>query len=368
MNHSTMFLNSPMMWVGAVTFRSNRIDIYESLLAKLDGAGRSAVQSIPEIFGEWATREKRRGETLGFVYDYVQRKTSTGSSVADALRPFVDSDEYLILAGGETRGDLVTALRSLTNNIQARQAMRDAVMASMLMPALGLMSIVLLSIAFGLSLWPEFVRAIPINYWPTWSRPCIEVQLWMGRHWPWFGIILIAIWGYFVSVSRWTGRVRNLVDHLPPWSINKGRLAANTLAVLAALVNSGMSVREAFVMVRDRADPYLRWHMAWIIRRYDSNGKDGIAALRTSLFSRRIMDRVEDAAAGRSFDETLRDVGIRSMSLVVRSLKAQAQASSGVVFMLVGVVFVYVTIVMVFGIQDATDAYSKAMGGGGPLP
>ena len=117
-------------------------------------------------------------------------------------------------------------------------------------------------------------------------------------------------------------------------------------------------------MIRDRASPYMRWHLNRIIRRYDSPGTEGVAALRTGLFSRRMMDRVEDAASGRSFDETLKDVGTRSLKLVVRTLKAQAVASSALMFIVVGVLFIYVTAVVVLGIQDATDAFTKTLSGG----
>jgi type II secretory pathway component PulF len=363
-NHLTVFRNSPAMWLGAITFRNNRLDIYEQLLAKLDGAGRAAVQSVPEIFGEWAAREKKRGDLLGYVYDYVRRKTSKGDSLAESLRPFIDNDEYLILAGGEVRGDLVNTIRSLLANVEARQNMFDAVVAAMWMPVLGLMSIVGLSIGFGLFLWPEFIRAVPDQYWPGWTKPCITVQLWMGKHWLWMSISLLLFVAYAVTLDRWTGRSREIIDRLPPWSIHKGRLAANVLGAMAALVGAGLSVREAFVMIRDRATPYMRWHLSRIIRRYDSPGTEGIAALRTGLFSRRMMDRVEDAASGRSFDETLKDVGTRSLKLVVRSLKAQAVASSAVIFLIVGVLFIYVTAVVVLGIQDATDAFTKSMNGG----
>lgn len=364
MNHLTVIRNSPAMWIGAMTFRSNRLDIYEQLLAKLDGVGRAAVQSVPEIFGEWALREKKRGDLLAIVYDFIRRKTSNGISLAESLRPFIDNDEYLILAGGEVRGDLVNSIRALLANVEARQNMFEAVVAAMWMPVLGLLSLVALSVGFGMFLWPEFTRAIPDQYWPAWTKPCINVQLWMGKNWMWMSIIFVLFWLYMATLDRWTGRSREFFDRLPPWSIHKGRLAANVLGAMAALVGAGLSVREAFVMIRDRASPYMRWHLNRIIRRYDSPGTEGVAALRTGLFSRRMMDRVEDAASGRSFDETLKDVGTRSLKLVVRTLKAQAVASSAVMFISVGVLFIYVTAVVVLGIQDATDLFTKSLSGG----
>jgi len=367
-NHLTIISNSPLMWLGAMTFRSNRLSIYEQLLAKLDPTGRPAVQSIPEIFGDWALRELKRGDTLGYVYEHVRKKTEKGVSIAEALRPFLDNDEYLILAGGATRGDLREAITKLLTNSEARQEMSDATLAAMWTPATGFISILVMSVLLGIFLWPDYVRTIPTRYWPEWSRPCLNVQLWLGKNWPIsFSVVGLAVL-YAITLDRWTGRSREWFDKWPPWSIYKGRLAANVLSTVAALVGSGLSVREAFVMVRDRASPYLRWQMNRIIRRYDSPGVEGIAALRTGLFSQRMMDRVEDAASGRSFDETLRDVGERSLKLIVRTLKAQAGMASLVLLVIVGVLLTYITVVMVFGIQDATDAYTRALSGGNLNP
>lgn len=365
MNHLAMITNNPALWLGALSFRGGRLDIYEQLMAKLDGSGRAAVQTVPEIFAEWAKREKKRNEAIYYVYDHVRRRTARGDSLAESLRPFVDVEEYLIMAGGEVKGDLVTAIKSLIANVEARQSMSDALVAAMWLPVLGLLSLIALSAGFGVALWPEFTRGIPVQYWPGWTKPCIEVQLWIGQHWPWMFLLGLVVVAYEASLDRWTGRTREWVDHLPPWSINKGRLAANTLGAMAALVSSGLSVRQAFVMIRDRATPYMRWQLNRVIRRYDTPGIEGIAALRTGFFSQRMMDRIEDAASGRSFDETLRDVGTRSMKLVVRSLKAQAIVSSGILFVVVGILFVYVTLVVVIGIQEATDLFTKSLSGGG---
>jgi len=363
MNHLMLIRTSPLLWLGALTFRANRQDIYEALLAKLDPAGRASVQSVPEILREWANREAARGDTLMHVYQVALRQPN---SLAEGLRPFLDNDEYLILSGAEVRGDLLYGVRSLINNVGAQQQMREAVATAAFMPALGLLSLLIMSIGFGIWLWPEFLRSIPEQYWPAWAMLCVRAQVFLGKNW-FLGLLLVGLVVlYVVSVDKWTGRTRAIFDHGPPWSIYKGRIAANTLTIMAALVGSGMSLREAFVMIRDRASPYLAWHMNRIIRGYDTTGGNGLEALRSGLFSERMMDRVEDATAGRSFDETLREVGGRSLATVVRTLRSQANAAAAVVMVILGLLFMYITVVTVFGVQDATDAYVNAVSRGGP--
>ncbi len=120
MNHFTMMVNSPQLWLGAITFRGRRLDIYEALVAKLDSHGRASVRTVPQIFEEWATRERGRGETLAYVYEYVARRHM---GLAEGLRPFVDNDEYLILKGAEHRGKLAEGVQSLIDNMKAKAEM-----------------------------------------------------------------------------------------------------------------------------------------------------------------------------------------------------------------------------------------------------
>lgn len=361
MNHFTVLRNSPAIWLGGVTFRANRFEIYEQLLAKLDPAGRSAVQSLSEVFHEWAVREKKRNDSLQYVYAYMRRQTEKGRSLAEALRPFIDNEEYLILSGGEVKGDIRESISKLLANAEARHQMSDAVVAAMFASAGSWLSIFVMSIVLGIYLWPEFVRTVPMRFWGDWTKPCLIIQLWLGQHWEVSFLLFALIALYMVTLNRWTGPTREWFDRLPPWSLHKGRLGANVLTTVAALVASGKSVRESFVMVRERASPYLAWHVSRIIRRYDSPGIEGIAALRTNLFSQRMMDRVEDAASGRSFDQTLQDVGDRSLKLIVRTLKRQVVAASLILIVTAGLSFVYIAAVTAFGIQDATDAYTRSL-------
>jgi type II secretory pathway component PulF len=361
LNHLQLLLNSPVMYIGALSFRSRRRDVYESLLIMLDRAGRSSVRTVGEVFAEWAERERRRGDTVARVYAHVANNAA--HSLAEGLRPFIDNDEYLILVSGETGGDLLQALRALLENSKAQEEMSRATAGEFFLPVVGLLSLIGLSLMFGQELWPTFATVIPERFWPTYMAPCVYTQIWLRKHWEVL-LVVPALWLLYVQTkSFWVGRLRSAFDHLPPWSVYRGRLAANTLCMLAALISSGMTVREAFVKITEGGDPYLRWHIRWILRRYDAAGENALPALRTSFFSRQMLDRVEDAASGRSFDEALMTVSTRSLTLVVRGLKVQAATAAGIVSVVVGVLFMYVTFCQVFGMQEATDRYVASVQG-----
>lgn len=356
-----MLLTSPLLYAGRLSFRANRLDIYEALRDKLDPAGRATVQSLPEIFAEWHQRERRRSDSIAPVYHYIWQHLSQGADLADALRPFIDDDEYLMVLGGQRRGNLREALIVLAENSKTIEEMRSFTLTAMAIPVISLVSVVLLCVAMGNIMWPDFVNMVPRKFWSGYMVPCIEIQLWAARQWQWFllGVPLIA--AYLLSVDRWHGPSRNWVDRIPPWSIYKGRNAANLLSILAAMLGSGMSVREALAMIASRAAPYMRWHVQRVISRLDAQPDRAMDALRTGLFPKSVIDRIEDASAGRSFDATLREMGQRSMGVVVKIYKRQAIATNAVVIAMGAGILIYVTVVLVFGLQDSIDRYTAAV-------
>lgn len=362
MNHMLAF-RSPLMYAGALTFRANRVDTYEALIDKLENKEAGPVETLPAIFAAWAKRDRERQETRFMVYEYVQRKLANGETLAKALRPFIGDDEYLILTSGELRGDLPQALKLVIRNLQATADMKASVAGAVAQPALGLVSLLLLSVVVGLFMWPDFLRSIPWKFWPGWTHACIVVQMWLGKHWIWLTLLVLLAFWYLWSLRRWTGRGRMMFDRIPPWSIYRGQQASSLLGVLSALIASGRTVRESLVLIQGLSSPYMRWRIHQMIARYDAAGADGMAAVRTGFFSLPIMDRLEDAATNRSFDQTLRHVGDNALRLIVRVVKRQADVANTVFLLFVGALFLYTAGVLILGVQDATDAMVRSVGG-----
>lgn len=358
-------LTNPIMWLASWSFRRQRLDMYETLVEALNEKSSNAKVTLRARFQRWEERDRKRNDLRAHVYAHIERKLGQGgANLGDAIKPFIPPDEHLILATADRSGDLLQAVQLVIRNIVATNTMNSAVRGAMAQPMLGVVSMLLMSIWYGISMWPEFIRAIPRKFWPAWTLPCIDAQVWLANHW-WAlaGLAVVAV-AYYATLDTWTGRVRTWFDRIPPWSIYRGRQASNLLCVLSALVACGMTVREALVLVQGYSTPYMRWHLARIIHRYDASGQDSLASLRTGLFSREILDRIEDAAANRTFDATLRHVGEVALNVIVRLVNLQANAANVSFLLVIGIGFVYLATVSVVGVQDATDAYMKSIGGG----
>ena len=358
----------PSLALGVYTFQSNRLATYESMLGFIEKGGSATTPRVQEIFENWAARDRKRMETRHLVFSAIATRISRGGvSVAQAMRPFISSQEYLILAAGETNDDLPKALQLIIRNIQASSGMLESIFNALAQPAMGLSMVVLLSFFFGAILWPDLLRAIPPKFWPAWTLPCINAQIWFAKNWYTFLSFFVLVAIYYRTRDRWTGKSRDFFDKLPPWSIHKGEQAASFLGVIASLIEAGRTVRESLVDIRDKSDPYMRWQVSRIIARYDTSGKDAMSSLRTGLFNTMILDRIEDASTGRDFGATLAYTGNTALKVVMRIVNTQAQSAGLALTALIGLAFFYIAAVTTFGIQEATDGLLKGMQGVGGI-
>lgn len=358
------FWYQPVLALGVWTFQANRLSTYESLLGFLEDRGASATVRVQETFEAWAKRDKKRMETRHMVFASMASRLARGDcTVAKAMQPFISNEEFLIISSGEINGDLATALQLVVRNIKASENMLDNVAAALAQPAMGLASVVALSLAVGWFLWPDMLRAVPVKYWPEWTLPCVYAQIWLAKHWYALMSVVFVVWLYYWSRNRWTGTSRDWADHLPPWSIYKGRQAASFLGVMAALIESGRTVPEALEDIRSKSDPYMHWQISRVVARLRVVGKDAISSLRTGLFNEMILDRIEDASAGREFGQALQYVGGTALQAVMRVVNKQAQTAGVLLTLVVGALFLYITAVTTFGVQDATDNFMKVLQG-----
>lgn len=358
------FWYNPALALGVMTFQNNRLDTYESLIDILDNRDTSTAR-VQKIFETWAERDKARMETRHLVFSAIASRLARGGlSFAECIKPFVSNEEFLIINSAKANGNLVVALRLLVRNINANASMKDEAFKALQLPATGILMLIALSVGFGRAMWPDFMRILPPKYWPTWSMPAINFQLWLGEHWYAISFAALIVFAYYWTRDRWTGKSRDWADKLPPWSIYKGKQASSFLGVMSALIQAGKTVREGMKDIENLADPYLKWQVARMVARYDIAGDKPMLALRTGLFTPMLVDRVEDSSASRDFARALSHVGDAALELVLRVVNRQAKAAAGLLMFFVGAGFIYFYAVVIIGIQEANESYIRVLGGG----
>lgn len=337
------------------SFLSVRSDIYQQIESNFSESGSRKVSTLRELFEAWAKREASRKNSVSLVYRAIVKRLESGCSFSDALKPFVPREESLVLEAGEASGRLVQALASVRGQQEVDAEIRAAVAAAISQPALSAITIALTAWFCGQSLWPDMLRVVDEQFWPGWALLLIKAEISFSNHWQFLAAIALLAGLYIWSIPRWIGRIRSVIDRIPPWSIYRDRQAAMLLNVLGGLLKSGMELDAALARVAKSSPRWLAWRVSEIKHRLVVAGSNPVSALNTGLFAPSIMDLIEDASRNKSFDEALMYLGSSAMPAIVKKVKLMAVVAGTVMTFFTGSVFVYQIAVQQIATNDATN-------------
>ena len=358
-------MNRLSLWSTKKAFMKVRMAVYENLYAQISDTTSRSKETYAQLFLRWAERDKKRAQGSWRAYAHISRRLAAGESFAKAMRPFVPSEEYMMILAGEEAGKLGDVFKAIAAQGTVIKDIRSAMVGALSEPIAMFIGFLGMSIFFGFSLWPLFNRQINPKYWDNWALPLVNGQLWYADNWWWttaimIGLVCLTFW----SRPHWTGRLRTFADNFPPWSIYRDLMAVQTLIILAALIKAGLTLEMAIERVTPGSALYLRWHLSAMKRRDRAANATIVKTFSTGLFSNYVIDRIADASQGRDLDQVMVFIAETSLASISKSLITKAKLMNMAGVGLVSMFFVYMSAVQVIGIQNATTKYENAVRNG----
>lgn len=345
-------------------FADAREDLYEKIIEALDKNDPKRTETLSALFSAWAEQAAKRSKPLAAALDSIAYKLNNeGRSFSETLTYLVPFEERMVIWAGEQQGELVEAVQQALRIKRTMDEMKKNARAASLQPLSAAFNMLLTSFVMGVLAWPELMRNLPADFWPAWTKPSISFDLWFARNWPVLVLAVPVLSAHYYSLSRWTGKARQAVDRFFPWNIYRDEQANVLLTSLAGLVRNKFTIVHACEQIRERATPYLRWHLNRVLPRLEALGDDGLRAFDTGLIATAVMDRLEDAKRTRDLDQTIQHVGDRSLDRTVVFAKRRAQQASVIATVFFFTLFVYSAAVQIIGTQDAGDAYAAKIRG-----
>jgi type II secretory pathway component PulF len=350
--------------IGKHDFKTQRGEIYNKLEANLSITGSGKIATTAEIFDSWAQRANNRRDPIGLVYRQIAKNLHQGQDFSRALSRFIPKDEQLILAAGDKNGKLKEALQAAATQKKASSEIGSLVLAAMSEPAMSILMISITSWFCGKQLWPEMLKIVSEQYWPAWALYWIKGEIFFAAYWQLLFLIGVLVFLYLWSIPRWSGHIRSVFDKIPPWSVYRDRQSASFLGVLGGLLDSGMELDDALAQIERAADPWLKWHVRVIRRRLSVVGANPLKSLDSGLFSKGVMDLIEDASRNRSFDATLVHMSSDALPIIIKKVSVMAKSTGVILTLCTGLIFAYQVYVQQAGTQKAMSAYGAAMQAG----
>ncbi|WGS55107.1 type II secretion system protein (plasmid) [Paraburkholderia sp. D15] len=332
------------MRIATWRFHKARESFYRETRLDVTTKGLRNRETLLERLGTHEERSRKRNTLLWPVYRAVGARMRAGDTFAQAMKPFIPSDEYALLelASTSTREDAaVRGLELAEMAANAKRVLSGTTSAQMAYPAFLIVYLYALCMLFGGAIYPQALDVKPLDQWPAAGQVLYAIDTFCYEKW-WLSASLVtgAVFTYFSTLRRWTGDTRNRFDAAPlMWRNRRDLRAALLIVSLSGLFDSGLTLRAALDRLSKTADPWLKWHLNRMSRRLTATPHQPMRALDTGIFSDEIVDTVSDAAARDQFIAAIKALGRESLARVVESVRRNAKITHYVLLGFAALIF-----------------------------
>lgn len=237
--------------------QNKRIDFYNQLIA-LVGTGMSVTEAIQMAWVVASFEGKKPKRAIAVVLHEILLVRKNGGSLAQALKPWVPSEDVMIFEAIENSDEFVENLQDYIELLDKKRKIRSTIIGGMAYPVLLLTSVYGIVTYFGTSVLPKISAIVPVDEW-TGPAAVLRTMKIFADEWaiPTAFFILIAITVIVFSLSRWTGAGRVIADRFPIYSTYRMYTGISFLMSMAALIRGGMPPKSALEQLRPSANAYV---------------------------------------------------------------------------------------------------------------
>ncbi len=290
---------------------------------------------------------------------HVDKQLLEGKNFAQSTEGWVSHNEQMLLDSGSQGGDLIKTLGMTMNMLESIQVMKKTLYTTLAYPVVLLLILFGMIFAFSFQIIPILVKLLPPEQWESSQKTLYDFCMFFSNNF----VFIIA--GLFVgsvviikTLPLITGKIRQYLDLLPPWSIYKEFNAGIFLISLSTLMQAGNTPIKSLYKLRDSSPKYVREELDKMI--LSLNAAVAPATAINTGFLGEIGDDIEDISENGAFDEVLVNYGKEAIEQIIENIKLKTGIIRNILMVLV-VLFIgwgYSTFITI------AQAISSQAGGG----
>lgn len=276
-------------------------------LSKLLRDGIPIIAGLNEIRGL-----KKETAPISVAIAAWTRGMNNGRKLSEVVRPWVSTEEYMLIVAGEESGTLDEALNSVVRVSKAKSDINAAVFGGLAYPFFLMLLSFGIMYLFGFKIVPAFTKAARGDAWVGFARTMIDTSAFVQSYLHWIGVAVVLLTiAFFVSLPRWTTPFRAKLDMLPPYSIYRVMQGSSWLIALSALVQAGMPIVSAIEQLSNGAPPWLVARLGAALKGLRAGRNLGEALERSghNFPDPEIISDIRIYATKSGFDEAIRIIG-----------------------------------------------------------
>lgn len=327
-------------------FQEQRADYYDYLSDLISAT--AGAKTLLHIFSDDAKRYAPHSARGLLSRSWAQRFPAAGGDLFATWYGALPLEDLVAIQAAQYcgAGALIQTLRQLSSVVRVTDAARRAFLQTILT---GLVSLVVAIVSvllipfFTVERLSHAFSALPVEYFGAMTRALFLTSDWLRKLW-WLFILFallcpcVCLW----SLPNLVGGVRRSLDRWSVWRLYRVVQAVRFLSLLAVLLqrrgNVGARLREALLIQRNSACPWLRHHVDTMLARIDA-GYEAVDALNTGLIDDQTWWYFVDMLTTLGLDTGLQRTCARLSAHTVGNLARQALVMRWVLlFISVGIV------------------------------
>lgn len=303
---------------------------------------------------------KNPDEPMAIAIASWAKALQNGLPFSDALKGWAPDRERLMLSVGDV-SDLEGALLNLIRVTEGSTKMIRPIIGAIAYPAFLFMMAILIIYGIGVYMVPPMIDAAPGVRWRGMALTLVNLSNWISNYWAVAFASLPAVMAViYFTIGIWTGKIRAIIDHLPPWSLYKVFTGISWLLALSALVKGGTPVSTALRALRRDSSRYLKERIDKTLVFINNGDNLGQALSKTGLDfpDKEIIGDLKIYSELDNFEEALEALANDWLEESVYLIEQKASILNMVALLAVGGVIAWA----VMGVFQMQDQITSSMG------
>lgn len=290
---------------------------------------------------------RKPNEPFAIAMREIQQNLERGMTFAQATEGWVPSEETLLLTSGNV-SSLLISLENVGRVVNGINRIKRAMWTAIAYPLFLFFLTVAIIVMVGVYLVPPLVEAAgSAIVWRGTAASLVAVSNFAGKYWYIIAMIFLVLVSFvWISMPIWTGRLRTLVDKLPPYNTYKLQVSVSWLMSLAAMVSAGVSVPDAMRLLADSSNKYLADILDEALHNI-ANGENlgnALAMTGKNFPNEEIIGDLMIYADMNDFDKNLDQIARDYMEESVRKMESMSSALNSIGIILVSVIIGWVVL------------------------
>ncbi len=316
---------------------TTRLSLYEKLADYLDDEV-SLVETLEKFQQRFAKRKDYRAAIIGEWLNGIRN----GRNFQTVMMGWVPPSERMLIAGGEESGHLAGGLREAMYATEASRRIQKAIVAALIGPFFLLMAFAGLLAGLSMNLVPILEKMLPVEKWPGHSQVYRIMANTVKDDGIVIAVVIIALFAVAVAsmprIRR--GRLRSMLDRIPPYSLYRTVNSASFLVSMASQLSSGVPVEDSIRNINRLATTWMRSHTQEMLRRLAQGMKPGVAT-DTGLLDEEMADDVMAYSETSNFSNAIAKLGRRTVERTINRVTVISNVVKVIALLLLGSLIIW---------------------------